>query len=269
MLERQRELGASEARPVAARQTAVEVGILTRGKATLGITLSSLLLQDTTDLRIHIVDNSDTPVVNRDDVALAMRLAFDRQIHCSYERMRDGKRGFSLGRVRLLERLKGPYACLIDDDMALSSSVISSLLHAAESEPQFGCISPSCKNATMPLSSACGQGPYTPGSLMRLDQTLREILLAYYSTTVDLVDAAKASDKVWEVAFLSELFRQLGRPCVQAREAVIYHLDYHEMQNWYLSEGAIVNRSIGLAREMVAAYRGALAGRRVASAAAS
>jgi hypothetical protein len=255
MLERQRELGASQpVRTDGGQSGVVNVGILTRGKATLGITLTSLLLQDTSDIRIHILDTSDAPVVNRDDVTLAMRMAFDRQIHCSYERLREKKRGFSLGRVRLLERLSGPYACFVDDDMALSATVLSSMLRKARLLQQpLGCISPVCVNATSPMGESCdGSGRYTPGSLFYLDEPLRELLVKYYSSTTDIVDSAKAGDKVWEVAFLSEIFRQLDRPCLQEPAAVIYHLDYHELQNWYLTEGTIISRSVALVKSVIA-----------------
>ena len=78
MFERHRERFIS-ARAEDSDRAVVDVGILTRGKPTLGITLSSLLLQDTSQLRIHIVDTGESPVVNRDDVTQAMRLAFDRE----------------------------------------------------------------------------------------------------------------------------------------------------------------------------------------------
>ncbi len=235
------------------RPAAVEVGILTRGKPTLGIALTSLLLQDVQDIRVHIIDTSDSPVVNRDDVTLAMRLAFDREIHCSYERLREKKRGFSIGRLRLLELLQGPHVCFVDDDMALSSTVIGSLLAAARSQPTpFGCIRPACHKATVPLGSSPQELPYTPGSLLYLDETLRRLMAGYYASTVDVVDAAKAGEKVWEVAFLGEVLRQLGRPCLCEPDAVIYHLDHHDLANWHLGDGAIVRRSLALARQLAA-----------------
>ncbi len=235
------------------RVAAVEVGILTRGKPTLGIALTSLLLQDIQDVCIHIVDTSESPVVNREDVTLAMRLAFDREIHCSYERLREKKRAFSLGRLRLLEALRGPHVCFVDDDMALSSTVVRSLLAAARSQATiYGCVRPACRNATVPLGSSSQELPYTPGSLFYLDDTLRKIMVQYYAGTVDVVDAAKTSEKVWEVAFLGEVLRQLSRPCVCAPDAVIYHLDYHDLANWHLGDGAIVRRSLALARQLAA-----------------
>ena len=48
----------------------VEIGILTSGKPTLGMTLSSLLMQQVQNIRVYIVDTAEKPVINRDDVAL-------------------------------------------------------------------------------------------------------------------------------------------------------------------------------------------------------
>lgn len=252
MLWRQRESSAvSRARSCGVSSASIEVGILTRGKATLGIALTSVLLQDVPGVRVHIVDTSDSPVVNRDDVTLAMRLAFDRNIYCSYERLRDRKRGFSLGRLRLLEVLSGELVCFIDDDMAFGASMMRQLLAvAAGQQGTFGCIRPICRNATLPLGVAEDACHYTPGSLLHLDGALRQALAAYYESTVDVVDPVKSEDKVWEVAFLGELLHRLGRPCLSAPEAVIYHLDHHELRNWSVADGGIIRRSVNLARQL-------------------
>jgi hypothetical protein len=63
----------------------VEIGILTKGKDTLGMVLTSLLLQDAVTVRIHVVDTSNRPVITRDDVRFALRLASDRGIRCTYD----------------------------------------------------------------------------------------------------------------------------------------------------------------------------------------
>lgn len=231
----------------------VDVGVLTRGKATLGIALTSLLLQEDCPVRVHIVDTGDSPVVNRDDVTLAMRLAFDRGIPCSYERVREPRRGFSLGRSRLLKALRGPHVCLVDDDTAFGSLALGRLLRSALSLPEYGCVSPACRNSTVPLGWECRNLAYTPGSLFFLDRPLRDMMLRYYSSTVDIVDALNGAEKVWEVAFISELLTQLRRPCLSEPGAVIYHLDYQDLQMWNLFEGTIIRRSARLAREMVAA----------------
>ncbi|MHB1415577.1 MAG: glycosyltransferase family A protein [Chloroflexota bacterium] len=233
-------------------EATVDIGVLTRGKPTLGITLTSLLLQDYCRVRIHIVDISETPVINRDDVTLAMRLAFDRGVHCSYERLSERKKGFSLGRLRLLEMIAGPYVCFVEDDIALSSSVVARLLHAASRQQGFGCISPVSKNPALPFGGRRETPCYVPGSLLYLDDVLGGVLRMYYGSTVDVVDAVRAPDKVWEVAFLGELLRQLGRPPVLEPSAVIYHLDYHDMQNWQLADTSIVRRSIAVAHRLAA-----------------
>jgi hypothetical protein len=67
----------------------IGVGILTKGKPTLSMVLVSLLMQDGCPLRVHIVDTAPSPVVRRDDVVFALRLAFDRQIVCEYEYSRE------------------------------------------------------------------------------------------------------------------------------------------------------------------------------------
>src|SRR6266487_1934236 len=85
----------------------IEVGILTKGKPTLGMVLSNLLMQDLQDLRILIVDTSDSPVINREDVLFALKLSQDRHIRCDYQRSRDKQRNFSVGRMALLEQLTG------------------------------------------------------------------------------------------------------------------------------------------------------------------
>ena len=120
----------------------IEIGILTRGKPTLGMTLTSLLLQQVRDIRIYIVDTSETPVIHRDDVAFALRLAFDRRIPCNYEYLRERDRAFSRGRLRILEALKGHNLCFMDDDIVLPSSSLARLLEAASSLPEYGFVAP-------------------------------------------------------------------------------------------------------------------------------
>src|SRR5829696_3328831 len=93
--------GTSSATPL------LEIGILTIGKPTLSMALSSLLLQDERRIRIHLVDTAPSPIIDRIEVQSALRLAADRQITCSYEHLHDDKRAFSLGRLALLETLRG------------------------------------------------------------------------------------------------------------------------------------------------------------------
>src|SRR6478672_7839967 len=84
----------------------IEIGILTKGKATLGMVLANLLMQDLQSLRILIVDTSDSPVINREDVLFALKLSQDRNIRCDYHRSRDKQRNFSVGRLARLEQLR-------------------------------------------------------------------------------------------------------------------------------------------------------------------
>src|SRR5438309_1890285 len=99
----------------------IEVGILTIGKPTLAMALASLLLQNPENIRIHIVDTAERPVIHHEDFSSAMRLAFDRGISCTYERRRERQRNFSTGRLALLEALTGPNICFMDDDVVLPS----------------------------------------------------------------------------------------------------------------------------------------------------
>src|SRR2546421_9001789 len=95
----------------------IGVGILTKGKPTLSMVLVSLLMQEHCPLRVHIVDTSPSPVVRRDDVVFALRLAIDRQIVSEYEYSREKQRALSAGRQRVGEALPGPWLLLMDDDV--------------------------------------------------------------------------------------------------------------------------------------------------------
>ena len=228
----------------------VEIGILTRGKPTLGMTLCSLLLQQVQDIRIYIVDTAEKPVINRDDVAFALRLAFDRRIPCNYEYLRDRDRAFSKGRLRILEALKGRHLCFMDDDIVLPSSSLAQLLDAASSMPLFGFVAPSCQHSAYPHGYSAGIPLYVPGALFCQDQVVRGILLEYYRTTLDILDRAPSAEKVWEPAFLSRLFAALGRPCMVQSDNLVYHLDYREPLNWDAFQEEVVVRSENRAREL-------------------
>ncbi|MBI2864648.1 MAG: glycosyltransferase family 2 protein [Chloroflexi bacterium] len=238
----------------------VEVGILTSGKPTLSMMLTSLLLQDNANLRIHIVDTSENPVIKRDDVAFALRLAFDRSISCEYEVSREKRRAFSMGRLKLLEALKGPHTCFVDDDIVLPSSTFRRLAALIQENGIYGYIAPYCKNTGAASQRLVGSDRYSPGGVFYQDQLVRDVLLEYYSTTVDVLDKRKASDKVWEIAFLSQLFAQLGRKCIVQEDNVVYHLDYRERPNWNLMGPHLVGTSARKARELLSRH-GILAGK--------
>src|SRR5579859_6593765 len=178
----------------------IEIGILTRGKPTLGMVLTSLLLQESISLRIHIVDTSSRPILAREDVRFALRLAGDRKIRCTYEFAGESSRAFSSGKARLIRELAGPHLCLCDDDVVLPSIALARLVEAARSSGVYGYISPFCVNAPNLPGDQAARPSCAPGSLIHQDDLLRRILLAYYDSTTDVLDQAESDEKVWEPA---------------------------------------------------------------------
>lgn len=232
----------------------VGVGVLTKGKPTLSMVLVSLLMQEHCPLRVHIVDTSPSPVVRRDDVVFALRLAFDRQIVCEYEYSREKQRAFSAGRQRLVEALPGPWLVLMDDDVVLPSDTFARLTGRANQLAQCGYVSPVCKNYGMARAPFGERAHYTPGGLIYQDEAVRRLLLEYYGSTVDVLDARKADGKVWESVFLSELFVRLGRTCVVVDDCVTYHLDYHQGVDWHPNESELIANTRARLRELVAQH---------------
>jgi hypothetical protein len=245
----------SQAGAVALRPS-IEVGILTKGKASLGMVLGNLLMQDLDGLRIVIVDTSDQPVINREDVLFALKLSQDRRIRCDYQRSRDKERNFSVGRLALLEQLTGPHVCFMDDDVVMPSSSLAHMAERAASLGTFGYIAPTCVNAGASRGFLSGRPHYSPGGIFCQDDTIRSILVEYYSTTADVLDARRTSDKVWELAFLTELFPALGRHCEVQRDNVSYHLDYHRGVRWDLMEQKLLWSSQQKVVELVQKYTG-------------
>jgi len=233
---------------------ALEIGILTKGKPTLSMVLISLLLQEERNIRIHVVDTSETPVINRDDVVFALKLAFDREIRCEYEYSRERQRAFSVGKLKLLETLRGPHICFVDDDIVMPSSTIARMLSLVKTGDVYGYYSPVCKNAGAMYQPFGGRTHYSPGGVFYQDSLVRNILMDYYSETVDVLDSRKAPRKVWETAFLTSLFPMLGRKCVIQDDNIVYHLDYNERAEWELWEGSQVHTSAAKAEELVAKY---------------
>jgi hypothetical protein len=229
----------------------LQIGILTKGKPTLGMVLSSLLLQDTTNIRIQIVDTGETPVMRRSDVNMAMRLAHERGIYCGYEFSRERRRAFSLGRRTLLETMTGPYTCFVDDDIVMPSGSIREMLAWAGKEPECGFVAPVCRNSPIPHGVPLQSPRYCPGAVFRQDAISRKILLEYYETCVDVLDRETAYPRHWEVAFLTALFQLLGRRCHLQQDNIIYHLDYQERANWDLDEPSLTARSVQMARELI------------------
>jgi hypothetical protein len=231
----------------------IQVGILTKGKPTLAMVLVALVLQDRQPLDITIVDTAETAVIKRDDVVFAMRLAFDRGIHCGYEHIRERSRAFSLGRLRLLDELTGPLVSFMDDDVVLDPTAIPNLQAWAAQARAFGFASPVCKNWGEADNPFPGRPHYSPGGLIYQDDVVRRILREYYATTTDVIDRRGSGERVWEKAFLSELFPALGRECQVRPDCLSYHLDYHERPVRFGVDDAIVQASAALARQMAGA----------------
>jgi hypothetical protein len=240
----------------------IGVGILTKGKPTLSMVLVSLLMQERCRLRVHIVDTAPSPVVRRDDVVFALRLAFDRQIVCEYEYSREKERAFSAGRQRLLEALPGPYLVFMDDDVVLPADTLARLWERARGLRNWGYVTPVCKNYGVAYAPFPGHTHYTPGGLIYQDELVRRLLLEYYGTTVDVLDAKRTRDKVWESVFLSELFERLGRACAVIDDCVTYHLDYHQRSEWHPNEAELIANTRGRLRALVARHLGTEAARR-------
>ncbi|MFN8523180.1 MAG: glycosyltransferase family A protein [Chloroflexota bacterium] len=219
---------------------AIQIGILTEGKPTLAMVLVSLVLQEDRPVDIHIVDTADDAVIKRDDVVFAMRLAFDRGIHCGYEHIRERNRAFSVGRLRLLEEMSGPLIAFMDDDIVLAPSALATLHAWTRDRDVFGFASPICRNWGDARGAGKARRYYSPGGLIYQDATVRRLLTDYYTNNSDVLDARASGERLWEKAFLSELFPALSRECEILEEAVSYHLDYRERPlRWGLDEGVI------------------------------
>jgi hypothetical protein len=234
----------------------LEVGVLTKGKPTLGMVLANLLMQDIERLRILIVDTSETPVINREDVLFALKLAQDRRIRCDYQRSRDKQRNFTVGRLALLEQLTGPHTCFMDDDVVLPSSSLTRMAQQALAEQDYGYIAPVCVNAGSSHGFLAERPHYTPGGIFHQDGLVRSILLEYYQTTVDVLDEQRTDDRVWELAFLTELFPALGRACHVQIDNVSYHLDYHRGVRWDLMEQKLLWASQRKVEELIQKHTG-------------
>jgi hypothetical protein len=184
-----------------------------------------------------------------------LRLAADRQITCTYEHLHDDRRAFSLGKLALLETLKGSNVCFMDDDVVMPSQALTMVLEWVREHPVYGWLSPYCKNAGTARTALAGRPHYSPGGVFHQDKLVRNILLEYYETTVDVLDKQRTHGKVWEIAFLTELFPMLGRETHVQSENVIYHLDYHERPNWDLLQEDLVRTSRAKAEQLVAKYK--------------
>lgn len=231
----------------------VQVGILTEGKATLAMVIVGLVLQESVPLDIYIVDTADSAVIKRDDVVFAMRLASDRGVYCGYEHIRERNRRFSVGRLRLLDELTGSLISFMDDDIVMAPSASHNLYERARQAGTFGFLSPICKNWGDADSPLPGRPHYSPGGIIYQDGLVRRVLREYYQTTTDVLDVRGGADRLWEKAFLSELFPALGRESEVRQDCVSYHLDYRERPVRYRVDQGVVQASVAQARTMAAA----------------
>lgn len=228
----------------------IDVGIVTKGKPTLGMALTSLLLQENVHLRIHVVDTAARPVISREDVRFALRLASDRHVQCSYEYSGESDLAFSTGKARLMRVLDGSHLCFMDDDVVVPSKALRRLLDTAQESGVYGYVSPFCMNSAS-LDGIVGTRPQiSPCSLIYQDSIVRRVLLEYYETTIDVLDRRRSTQKVWETAFLTALFDELERPQIRQTDLVIYHLDYQESPWCIEEEPAVVARSAAVARAL-------------------
>ncbi|MGE3271160.1 MAG: glycosyltransferase family 2 protein [Chloroflexota bacterium] len=235
----------------------VQVGILTEGKATLAMVLVALILQESVPLDIYIVDTAESAVIKRDDVVFAMRLASDRGVYCGYEHIRERNRKFSVGRLRLLDELTGPLISFMDDDIVLAPSASHNLYTRATQAGTFGFLSPVLKNWGEGESPLPGRPHYSPGGIIYQDPLVRRVLREYYQSTTDVLDARGGPDRLWEKAFLSELFPALGRSSEVRTDCLSYHLDYRERPVRYRIDESTVQASVSHARALAAAALGA------------
>lgn len=238
--------------PDSFESTAIHIGILTKGKPTLAMVLVSLVMQEAVPLDIYIVDTAPSPIIKRDDVVFAMRLAFDRGVRCGYEYSKERGRAFSVGRLKLLQELKGRYISFVDDDVVLPPRSFAALLDWAGKREGFGFVSPFCKNYGEAENPLPGRPHYSPGGLIYQDPLVRSILLDYYESTQDVLDAKGNGQRLWEKAFLSELFPALNRESLVLNECVSYHLDYKERPMRLSVDDRVVSASVMKARTMAA-----------------
>jgi glycosyl transferase family 2 len=216
---------------------ALQVGILTQGRPMLATVIANLVLQEQGSLEIFIVDTGDQPAIKRQDVMSALRLAQDRKVRCEYELHRDKQRAFSSGRLKLLEDLTGPLLAFMDDDVVLPGMAVAALARRAEElGPNLGWVAPHCVNAGSSRGFLRDRDHYSPGGIFAHDSAIRNILLEYYNSNADVLDAKGPRERVWELAFLTELFPALGRTTEVQMETVSYHLDYGGSTRWDLME---------------------------------
>jgi hypothetical protein len=236
--------------------TPIQIGILTKGRPMLSTVIANLVLQEGQALEIFIVDTGDQPAIKREDVMSALRLAQDRHVRCEYELHRDRSRAFSSGRLALLENLTGPRLAFMDDDIVLAGGTAFAALgrRAQELGPQLGWVAPYCVNAGSARGFLKDRPHYSPGGVFGQEDIVRKILLEYYHTNADVLDARGPRERVWELELLTELFPALGRVTEVQHETVSYHLDYGGGTRWDLMEEALLATTRRELNRLVAKY---------------
>jgi hypothetical protein len=220
----------------------VQVGILTKGRPMLATVIANLVLQEGAALEIFVVDTGEQPSIKREDVVAALRLAQDRHVRCEYEVYRDKQRTFTAGRLKLLDNLTGPLLAFMDDDIVLPGTGMAALsARAAALGDQLGWVAPHCVNAGSARGFLKDLPHYSPGGVFAQDSVIRSILVDYYTNTSDVLDPKGPRERVWELAFLTELFPALGRLTEIQKDTVSYHLDYGGNMRWDLMEETLLN----------------------------
>ncbi len=210
----------------------------------LATVIANLVLQEHASLEIFVVDTGEQPAIKREDVVSALRLAQDCKVRCEYELHRDRSRAFSSGRLKLLESLRGPLIAFMDDDVVLPGTAIATLARRAqELGPTLGWVAPHCVNAGSARGFLRDLPHYSPGGILGQSAPVREILLDYYESTADVLDARGPRERVWELAFLTELLPALGRATELHAATVSYHLDYGGNIRWDLMEETLLNNT--------------------------
>lgn len=243
------------------QRSTVQVGILTKGRPMLATVIANLVLQEEHPIEIFIVDTGDQPAIKRVDVMSVLRLAQDRGIRCEYELHRNRQRAFSSGRLALLENLNGPLLAFMDDDIVLAGPIASLARRAVELGTELGWVAPHCVNAGSSRGFLRDRPHYSPGGVFGQDEIVRNILLEYYNTNCDVLDAKGPRERVWELEFLTELFPTLGRVTEVQHETVSYHLDYGGGTRWDLMEEALLATTRRELNRLVAKYAPAAASR--------
>ena len=234
---------------------AVQVGILTKGRPMLATVIANLVLQEEAQLEIFIVDTGEQPAIKREDVVAALRLAQDRRVRCEYELHRDRQRAFSSGRQALLKNLTGRFLAFMDDDVVLPGTAMAALARrAAELGPGLGWVAPHCVNAGSSRGFLRDLPHYSPGGVFAQDALVRTILLEYYQENSDVLDARGPRQRVWELAFMTELFPALSRSTEILPETVSYHLDYGGNVRWELMEETLLSSTRRVMRALVAKH---------------